>query len=252
MKYSQKQSQTNVQRDYENHKNSHLFMLLGLALALLTVYVVIEIKTEVKEIAYLPKNDNLLTEEDPIPTIVIETPKTEVPKTLPTLKVEPVDIIIVDNNTHTDDNMVFKPVDDTPQKSLDDKLKGIVEQIVVEDDTFDFVGIEQVPIFPGCKGSNEDLRKCFSEQVNNFVAKNYNPDLAQQLGLDAGIKKIHVQFIVDKKGEISDVKVRAPHTSLAKEAERVVRLLPKMEPGKQNKDDVSVKFQLPITLKVEE
>ena len=44
---------------------------------------------------------------------------------------------------------------------------------------------------------------------------------------------------------------RAPHKRLQQEAIRVVKLLPKMIPGKQRGRPVGVKYSLPIAFKVE-
>lgn len=251
MNNSQKQNQTKVQRAVDNTKNSNLFMLLGMALALLTVYAAIELKTEIKPLAYIPE-EYYPTDDVPEPPVLIEKPQFQKPVEVPLVKVDPIDIKIVDN-TKPDDNRAFVFIDDnTPQTDIGKKIDHIIEVKIIENETVDFFAIEKAPVFPGCKGNNEELKQCFSDKVQAFVAKNYNASLTQDLGLTTGIKRIHVQFIVDKTGNITDVKVRAPHQSLAKEAERVVNLLPKMQPAKQRENEVGVKFQLPITINVEE
>ncbi|MFK5957457.1 MAG: energy transducer TonB, partial [Lutibacter sp.] len=55
----------------------------------------------------------------------------------------------------------------------------------------------------------------------------------------------------DKEGNIAGVKSRAPHIALQEEAIRVINLLPKMIPGKQDGNAVGVKYSLPIAFKVE-
>ena len=45
-------------------------------------------------------------------------------------------------------------------------------------------------------------------------------------------------FTIDENGVVTDIRSRGPHPKLEKEAERVVKLLPKMEPGKQRKQNV--------------
>ncbi len=120
------------------------------------------------------------------------------------------------------------------------------------DDSCDFTIIEDAPIFPGCenKNSKSEKKRCFSTSVNRHVARKFNANLAQELGLSPGKKRINAQFTINKKGEVVDVKVRAPHIKLKKETERVINLLPKMIPGKQKGRPVGVKFNLPIVFVV--
>jgi periplasmic protein TonB len=70
------------------------------------------------------------------------------------------------------------------------------------------------------------------------------------LGLEPGTKRIFVVFIIDKNGNITNIESRAPHKSLQLEAERVVKSLPKMEPGKQRGKPVGVKYSLPIVFEI--
>ncbi|MDP2067628.1 MAG: energy transducer TonB [Lutibacter sp.] len=124
------------------------------------------------------------------------------------------------------------------------------EEEVVEDVAF--VVIENVPIYPGCKGNNSELRACFSDQITKFVAEKFNAELASELGLTPGsIQKIFVVFKIDKNGYITDINARAPHKKLQEEAIRVINLLPKMTPGMQRGKPVGVKYGLPIVFKVE-
>jgi hypothetical protein len=120
----------------------------------------------------------------------------------------------------------------------------------VEGDDVPFAVVEEVPIFPGCEGTKEELRACLQENITKHVVKNFNADLANDLGLTAGIKRIFVMFKIDKEGNIVEVQARAPHKSLQEEAIRVVESLPKMEPGKQKGLAVGVKYSLPIAFKV--
>ncbi|MEN8123554.1 MAG: hypothetical protein ABFR32_00380 [Bacteroidota bacterium] len=65
-----------------------------------------------------------------------------------------------------------------------------------------------------------------------LVNKNYITELAGELGLTQGKKKVYVQFKIDKNGGIVDIRARGPHARLEKKAVRVVSKLPKMETGK--------------------
>ena len=112
--------------------------------------------------------------------------------------------------------------------------------------------IESVPIFPGCeRGNNEKKRKCMSDKIAKFVQRKFNTDLAGDLGL-TGRQRISVIFKIDKSGNVTGVRARAPHPRLEKEAQRVINLLPKMQPGKQRGKAVIVPYSLPIIFQVQD
>lgn len=126
------------------------------------------------------------------------------------------------------------------------------ETIEIENgDEIAFSRIENVPVFPGCEGTEEELRACLQEKISAHVNANFNSEKAKELGLEAGVKKIFVMFKIDKEGNIADVKSRAPHVKLEEEAIRVINSLPKMIPGKQKGEAVGVKYSLPIAFNVE-
>ena len=115
-----------------------------------------------------------------------------------------------------------------------------------------FAVIEDVPIYPGCEqpDNREAKKKCLADNVMKFVQKNFNTDLAGELGLE-GQQRISVTFKIDENGDIANVRARAPHPLLEKEAIRVVNTLPKMTPGKQRGKPVGVLYSLPILFQVE-
>ena len=114
-----------------------------------------------------------------------------------------------------------------------------------------FAVIENVPVFPGCenKQGNAAKKKCTSQKITEMVHKNFNGGLGNKLGL-SGINRIIVQFKIDQNGNIVEVRSRAPHPNLEQEAERVVKLLPKMTAGTQRGQPVDVTYSLPIVFKV--
>jgi len=90
-----------------------------------------------------------------------------------------------------------------------------------------------------------------SDKIADFVNKKFNTELAGDLGL-SGRQRINVVFKIDKNGDITGVKSRAPHPALEKEAARVINLLPKMKPGKQRGKSVIVPYSLPIIFVVQD
>ena len=113
--------------------------------------------------------------------------------------------------------------------------------------------IENVPVYPGCESANGNAakKKCMSDKINKFVNKKFDTELANELGLE-GRQRISVQFKIDKNGNITDVRARAPHPRLEQEAVKVVKALPKMTPGRQRGQAVGVLYALPILFQVQD
>ncbi len=119
-----------------------------------------------------------------------------------------------------------------------------------ESDTIPFAMIDEIPLYPGLEKS-KSTKEDFSQQIAVFIKENFDKDLANHLGLESGKKRIYVQFTIDKSGNITNVKSRAPHKRLEEEAVRVISSLPQMKPGIKDGKEVAVKYTLPITLNVE-
>lgn len=129
------------------------------------------------------------------------------------------------------------------------KSTDTINPIEIED--VPFAIIENVPVYPGCEGTEEELKACLQGKISNYVNANFNAKLGKELSLDPGLNKVFVMFKIDKEGNIADVKARAPHMRLEEEAIRVIQSLPKMTPGKQKGKTVGVKYSLPIAFMVE-
>lgn len=78
-----------------------------------------------------------------------------------------------------------------------------------------------------------------------FVNQNFNTNIGKELGL-TGISRIIVQFKIGQDGNIAEVRARSSREELKEEAIRVINSLPKMTPGEQNGQKVSVMYSLPI------
>ena len=153
-----------------------------------------------------------------------------------------------------DEEEVEETVIESTETDQDEEIE--IEEIeveeVVEDVEVPFAVIENVPEYPGCeRGSNAEKRKCMSDKIAKFVQRKFNTDLAGDLGL-SGRQRISVIFKIDKNGNVTGVRSRAPHPRLEKEAARVINMLPKMKPGKQRGKPVIVPYSLPITFQVQD
>jgi protein TonB len=84
-----------------------------------------------------------------------------------------------------------------------------------------------------------------------FFLQKFSSEIITDLGL-TGIIKIYSKFTVDKQGNIVNIGVRTPYKKLENEIIRVIKLLPKMTPGKMNGKAVNARFVIPIVIEIEE
>jgi len=107
--------------------------------------------------------------------------------------------------------------------------------------------VDETPTFTFCDAftTNEERKKCMSENISKHVNKNFNTNIADSLGL-VGKQRINVIFKIDREGDVIDVKARAAHRGLEEEAKRVIKALPQFIPGKQKGYAVVVPYSLPI------
>lgn len=131
--------------------------------------------------------------------------------------------------------------DEKNGKDIADLKKIVTQEAPKEDDddnkVFDMVEVQ--PSFPGGAG-----------EMMSWISSHLKyPAIAAENGIEG---KVIVQFVVGKNGAIRDANiVRALNPSCDKEALRVVNAMPRWLPGKQNGKEVSVKFTLPITFKLQ-
>ena len=235
-------------------KFSTIFMQLGLVFTLFVVFLVLEHET-VKETATVqPSTDKSY---EPIATFQqpIVVKKAEKQRKIPKKKAvhkKKLTPKIVDNDIE-DTTVIETPTDDTPIINLTNLPQEKEDELIdTSDDPVPIKNIQNAPVFKGCEGLSEaESRICFERKIQQHVQRNFNADLAQDVGLSSGKYRILTQFIIDKAGRITSVKIRAPHHKLKKEANRVVRKIPQFQPGKQNNKEVKVQYTLPITFKVE-
>jgi len=227
---------------------SKLFAQLGLVLSLFMAYLLIQNKTFDNQIVMLSNQERQLVDE----TEQLVDIKFEEPKLQPQPKKKVIIAVIDQVKDDVDiDETVIDVVDiDTPVDIS--KIEDVKpdEEFNPEDEV-DYIMLEEAPLFPGCKGTNEERKACFSKQISKYINRKFNAGLAEELGLAPGVQRIFTLFKIDKNGNIVDIQARAPHKKLREEAIRVINLLPKMEPGKQQGKPVKVRYSMPITFKVE-
>ncbi len=114
-----------------------------------------------------------------------------------------------------------------------------VEVIEVEESKPVFTIVEEMPSYQG-----GELER------NKFLAENIvYPQQATENGIQG---TVYVSFVVDSKGNVTDVKIlRGIGGGCDEEALRVVKMMPKWHPGKQNGKTVRVLFNMPIYFKLQ-
>ena len=231
----------NPKSNLENY--SKLFMQIGLVLALFITYAAIEKKTYDRNIGDLGSAN--MTAEMEEETVITERIEPVKPKTPPPPAPEKIEIV--------EDE---KEVEETIIESTETDETEAVEIVEVEEveeviEDVSFMIIEDVPVFPGCKGNKAELKKCFSQKVQKHFSRKFDADLPNELGLAAGRKRVFIGFKIDKTGNIVNVNARAPHPKIKSEVIKVMKQLPRMKPGKQRGKPVGVKYSIPFTLIVE-
>ena len=110
---------------------------------------------------------------------------------------------------------------------------------VEEDKVYNIAMVEQKPEFAGGEAA---MYKWLSDHINY-------PAAAAEDGVQG---RVVVEFEVSKTGTIEKVRViRGRHPALDKEALRVVKAMPKWNPGRNNGQPVKVTYTLPVTFKLQ-
>ena len=228
-------------------RNSSLYFAVGLALMLFLANFAINYKTYDKDAIDIGQLnlDELDDEEIPI------TEQLQTPPPPPPPPAAPEVIEIVEDEEEVEETVIESTETDQEEEIVE--VEEVEVEEVEEDLEVPFAVIENVPVFPGCENerNNDAKRACMSEKIQKFVNKNFNTELAGDLGL-SGRQRINVIFKIDKTGNVTGVRARAPHPGLEKEAARVINKLPKMLPGKQRGKAVTVPYSLPIIFQVQD
>ncbi|MBQ9672677.1 MAG: TonB family protein [Prevotella sp.] len=115
----------------------------------------------------------------------------------------------------------------------------IADEKPKEEETKVFDVVEQMPEFPGGQAA---LLKWISDHIRY-------PAVAEENGIQG---RVVCTFVVERDGSVTDVQVaRSIDPSLDKEAVRVLKQMPRWNPGKQNGSSVRVKYTVPVTFRLQ-
>jgi len=190
------------------------------------------------KLAAPPPLDNT-TPPPPPPDLPPPPPKT-VKFTPPVIK--PDDEVKPDEQVQKQDDLqktdVSTNTNDNPDANIDYSQVQNNNQVIDQPKPKIFTYVEQMPSFPGGE-----------KELMNFLSKNLHyPVAARENGIEG---KVAIQFVVNEDGSITDVTIKRDiGGGCGEEASRVVKMMPKWNPGKQNSNAVKVQYTLPVTFKL--
>jgi len=104
------------------------------------------------------------------------------------------------------------------------------------DQLYNAAGIEVQPEFPGGKTALED-----------YLFKNFK--LSDEMVESKLIGKVFVSIVVERDGSLTDIRViKDLGYETGKEAIRIVKIMPRWNPGMQNGKKVRCTYHIPITI----
>ena len=227
-------------------KERTTFFLLGFTVALATLFVLLEWRSE----ELLP----LAWEQ--LPPIVIESEytynempaepqveaeiKAELPDENPPVIVYEEYNVVEDSLEETEETEEVPESDseEMPPEELQETEEPVVESLPDEEPMLLFTDPETMPQFPGGYAA-----------MNRYLFHNLKyPDIAIDQRIEG---RVWCSFIVNKDGSLSDIWVeKSVYRSLDQEAVRVLQTMPRWMPGTVRNKPVRVKVYLPIVFKL--
>ena len=217
--------------DKDVNRKSGQFFLIGLSISVSVMITAFEWRTEIIPISIKP-----IPFEEPVLLAEIPVTKIKVPKPLENTPPKPKITSSSFTPIEASEPVSNEANESTPEYNLDSlafTATGVSMIDEPEVDTTFYIFVEEGP-----KPVNG--YKIFYEYLS---AKIKYPTQAKRIGTEG---KVFVEFIVNKKGEPTDLKiVKGIGTGCDEEAIRVIALT-KWEPGKQRGVAVRVKMVLPV------
>lgn len=145
-------------------------------------------------------------------------------------------------------------------KIVEDEADVQETAIASTEDTGQKVEVKYVPVeVPQEEPEEQEIFEVVEEPANfpggmsaclQFLSKNIKyPTIAQENGTQG---QVILQFVIERDGSITDIKVvRSVDPYLDKEALRVVKTMPKWNPGKQRGKPVRCRFTLPVRFRLQ-
>lgn len=208
-----------------------IFISVGLIVSMGLVLAAFEWDTKMSDTQELGKVQDAEVEEQIVQPTRQEPPKQK--KKPPKPKVTEV-LNIVEDDVQLEEEMDIIDMEATEDTEIDISVEEEEEK---EEEIFYVV--EEMPEFPG------GLRKLQKYLANHIEY----PAIARENDIQG---KVFVRFCVTKTGKVSRVQIaRGVDPLLNEEAKRVVRNMPKWEPGSQRGQAVNVWYTVPINFQLQ-
>ncbi len=211
-----------------------IYVLMGFVFVLSVCYVAFE-WTEKEVTKYEVQDTDFLFEEE---VEIQQTQQQETTPPPPPPAVQEVEVLnVVEDDVETETIEINAEDDKETEVVIAPPVEAPVEE---DEEEVVFVVVETMPEFPG---GQQALFKYLSENVKY-------PVIAQENGIQG---RVICQFVVNKDGAIVDVEVvrSGGDPSLDKEAVRVIKSMPKWNPGKQRGKAVRVKYTVPVNFRLQ-
>lgn len=214
--------------DLESKKT--MFIEIGLVIALAAVLFAFEWKSYEKMELSLASRV-----VDDTPEEMIEITQHEKPPPPPAPPQQTTIIEIVEDDMEIEDEL---EIDVEADQETEMQEYVPVEEEEEEEEAQIFTVVESMPDFPG---GDEARIRYLNENIKY-------PQMARESGIQG---RVFVTFVVEKDGSVTDVRVlRGIGGGCDEEAIRVIKNMPKWDPGKQRGKPVRVQFNMPILFKL--
>lgn len=217
------------------------FFLFGLVLALTATYLTLTIQSS-KIVHSFGQQTEEVADDLVIPITIRDVKK---PKQL---EQQDKQAKLAMNKVHS---QVFKIVDDKIIYKAPDLGNGIEEvpepeEYAEEEVLWDIV--DRKPIFPGCEEleSEQERSKCFQEGLTKHIRKNFKQK--QSMGM-ANQEKIYINFVIDRDGNVKDIKAIRGDKYNREGLKKAIEQLPKLVPAMYKGRYVNTAFSLPIVIR---
>ncbi len=215
--------------DLESKKR--IFLQIGIAIALGAALVAFEWKHYERSEIDLGILEIDFIEEEDIPITRQELPPPPPPP-------EPSqELIIVDDDVELEEEFIIDIDADVFTEVQEFTPIVFEEEEEIEEDVI-FTVVEDQPEFPGGEAARQQ-----------FLSDNLRyPQMAREAGIQG---TVFVTFVVEIDGSVTDVRiVRGIGGGCDEEALRVVRMMPRWQPGRQRGQPVRVQFVMPIRFRL--
>ena len=224
----------NPKADLENRRG--LFLEIGLVVAMVAALGAFEVKSYDKE----DKEQFVRQASEEIEDIVIQTQEQELPPPPPPETPEvTTEFEVVEDDAELTNELgpVNAEVDESTQNI--EITPVVVEEEEEEEEAQIFTVVEKDPEFPGGM-----------DALYKYLAQNIKyPTIARENGITG---RVYVTFVVERDGSIANPRVlKDIGGGCGAEAIRVVKSMPKWNPGKQSGKAVRVQFNLPVNFNLQ-